>query len=90
MHVCPEYFEFKNDYFMFGNKYARRVFFSKIPATDMPDCVLREIIETNHSLIVTKNIEFVDTAKAVEDVKRQISGMKREEASNRSYARKYY
>ena len=36
-YCCPEYFEFKKDYFMWGNKYARTMFIKDMPAS-LKDC----------------------------------------------------
>jgi hypothetical protein len=79
MLCCPEYFEFKKDYFMFNDKYARCLYFQKLPTSSISDTIFKDIIETNQSLIITKNIEFVDTADAIELVRRQITNMKSEE-----------
>ena len=79
MLCCPEYFEFKKDYFMFNDKYARCLYFLKLPTSSITDTIFKDIIETNQSLIITKNIEFVDTADAIELVRRQLTNMKQEE-----------
>jgi hypothetical protein len=79
MLCCPEYFEFKKDYFMFNEKYARCLYFMKLPTSTVTDSVFKELVETNQSLIITKNIEFIDPAAAVELVRRQITNMKQEE-----------
>ena len=71
---CPEYFEFKKDYFMYNEKFARCVYFQKL-SSSVCDTIFKDIIETNQSLIITKNVEFVDTADAVELVRRQITNM---------------
>jgi len=75
MLCCPEYFEFKKDYFMYGDTYARCLYFLKLPTSSVTDTIFKDIIETNQSLIITKNIEFVDTADAIELVRRQITNM---------------
>jgi len=58
---CPDYFEFKKDYFMFNDKFAKCLYFKKLP-NSIQDTILKDIIETNLSLIVTENIEFVEPA----------------------------
>ena len=75
---CPEYFEFKKDYFMFNEKYARCLYFQKLPSSSVPDTIFKDILETNQTMLITKNIEFVDTADAVELVRRQITNMQEE------------
>jgi hypothetical protein len=47
MLCCPEYFEFKKDYFMFDNKYARCLYFQKLPTSSIADTIFKDIIETN-------------------------------------------
>jgi len=79
MLCCPEYFEFKKDYFMFNEKYSRCLYFFKLPTSTISDTVFKELVETNLSLIITKNVEFIDPADAVELIRKQITNMKQEE-----------
>lgn len=72
---CPDYFEFKTDYFMYNNKYARIVFLRQYPSS-LKDKILKDIIDTNLNLIVTVNIAPVEPDKAVKKVKRQLTSMR--------------
>ncbi|MBQ8724215.1 MAG: ATP-binding protein [Oscillospiraceae bacterium] len=75
---CPDYFEFKRDYFMFDDKYARCVYFRRIPQSIM-DTIFKDILETNQSLIISKNVEFVEPSEALTLLQRKITDMKQEE-----------
>ena len=74
---CPEYFEFKKDYFLFNEKFARCLYFYRLPSSIM-DTIFKEILETNQSLIISKNIEFVEPMEALKIVQRKQSDMKQE------------
>jgi hypothetical protein len=76
---CPDYFEFKKDYFMFNEKYARCMFFLKLPTSSVKDTVFKELLETNITMIISKNMEFIDTEDAVALIRKQITNMKQEE-----------
>jgi hypothetical protein len=58
LHCCPDYFEFKKDYFMYNDKYARCISFIKLGAR-MKTSIFKELVETNLSMIITTNIDFV-------------------------------
>ncbi len=73
-YCCPDYFEFKSNYFMFGTKYARCVFIKDFPSS-LQDHLLTDLTDTNLSIIVTTNIAQVDTYKALKMVNRQITAM---------------
>lgn len=72
---CPDYFEFKNDYFMYDNSYARLLFIRQLPAS-LQDTILTNIAETNLNLIVTVNIAAVEPDVAIKTVKRQLTSMR--------------
>ena len=78
MLCCPDYFEFKKDYFMFNDKYARCIYFRRLPQS-VQDTIFKEILETNMSLVVSKNVEFVDPTEALTMLQRKITDMKQEE-----------
>ncbi len=80
MLCCPDYFEFKKDYFLFNDKYARCLYFKRLPQSVM-DTIFKDILETNQSLIISKNIEFVEPAEALTLLQRKITDMKQEEIS---------
>lgn len=78
MLCCPDYFEFKKDYFMYNDKYARCIYFKRFPAS-IVDTLFKELLETNQSLIISKNVEFVEPAEALTLLQRKITDMKQEE-----------
>jgi len=84
-HCCPDYFEFKNDYFMFNEKYARCLIFQEIPSVMIPDTILKEITETNQTLIITKNINFIKREEAIKEIRKKQTGY-REEAMQKAKA----
>lgn len=75
---CPEYFEFKRDYFMYNTKFARCLYFRKIPAIDMKDSLFKELLETNLSMIITENIEFVEQDDAIRMLRHKQTDMTQE------------
>lgn len=80
---CPDYFEFKKDYFLFDDKYARMLFIRQLPSS-LYDKILTDICETSLPLMVTVNIAPVDPAEAQKKVKRQLTNMR----SNKIQAQK--
>ena len=78
MLCCPDYFEFKRDYFMYNNKYARCLYFKRLPQ-QVGDTLFKELIELNQSLIISKNVEFVEPSEALTLLQRKITDMKQEE-----------
>lgn len=75
---CPEYFEFKRDYFMFNDKYARCLYFRRIPPINMRDSLFNDLLDSNLSMILTTNIEFVEPADAIRMLRRKQTDMKQE------------
>ncbi|SFX42975.1 VirB4-like conjugal transfer ATPase, CD1110 family [Ruminococcus sp. XPD3002] len=63
-HCCPEYMEFKKDYFLFNDKYARCIAIQRYPATII-DTIFKSIIELNQTMIITENLDFVEQSEAV-------------------------
>ena len=80
MLCCPDYFEFKKDYFMYNDKYARCLYFKRLPPS-VTDTIFKDIVEMNQSLIISKNVEFVEQSEALEILHRKITDMKQEEIS---------
>ncbi|MDE6848792.1 MAG: hypothetical protein K2J44_05550 [Ruminococcus sp.] len=80
MLCCPDYFEFKKDYFMYNDKFARCIYFKRLPQSVM-DTIFKDIIEMNQSLIISKNVEFVEQSEALTILHRKITDMKQEEIS---------
>ncbi len=75
---CPNYFEFKKDYFMYDDKYARCMYFRRLPAS-ISDTLFKELIDTKLKMIITHNIEIVDTGEAIAMLQRKLTDMKQEE-----------
>ena len=78
MLCCPDYFEFKKDYFLYNDKYARCVYFKRLPQSVL-DTVFKDIVEMNQTLIISKNVEFVEPSEALTLLQRKITDMKQEE-----------
>ena len=74
MLCCPNYFEFKKDYLMWGDKYARCLYIQKLP-NSLPDTVFKDFLETNQTMIITKNVEFVEPSAAIELIRRQLTNI---------------
>lgn len=74
-YCCPDYFEFKKDYFMWNDKYARTLFIKDMPAS-LKDNLLTEISNTNLDLMVTVNVLPVDPYKALKIVNHQLTSMR--------------
>ncbi len=76
-HCCPEYMEFKKDYFLFNDKYARCIAIQKYPASIM-DTIFKSIIELNQTMIITENLDFVEQSEAIRLLERKSTDMKQE------------
>ena len=75
-HLCsPEYYEFKRDYFMFNDKFARCIYFRRLAQNSGRDTLFGSLIATNQSIIITKNVEFVEQAEAVTMIERKLTDM---------------
>ena len=78
MLCCPDYFEFKRDYFLFNDKFARCLYFRRI-SQSIGDDLFQKLLETNLPLIITKNVEFVEPSEAITLLQRKLTDMKQEE-----------
>ena len=74
-YCCPDYLEFKKDYFMWGDKYARTMFIKDMPAS-LKDNMLTDIANTNLDIMVSVNIAPVDPYKALKIVNHQLTSMR--------------
>lgn len=72
---CPDYFEFKKDYFLFDDKFARVIYLKHLPSS-LSDNLLTELCEMPLPIIATVNIAPVDPAEAIKIVKRQLTNMR--------------
>lgn len=73
-YVSPDYFEFKNDYFMFENKYARCLFIRDFPSF-LSDKLISDLTDTGFNMLLSINIQPVDPHVAIKVVKRQLTSM---------------
>ena len=72
---CPDYFEFKKDYFMYNDKFARMVYLKHLPSS-LTDDLLKELCETSLPIVTTVNISPVEPSEAIKVVKRQLTAMR--------------
>ena len=71
----PDYFEFKKDYFLYNDKFARMIYLKLLPES-LQDKILTDLCETSLPILVTVNISPVDPAEASKSVKRQLTNMR--------------
>lgn len=72
---CPDYFEFKKDYFLFEDKFARMIYLKHLPAS-LSDNLLTELCEMSLPIVATTNIAPVDPAEAIKTVKHKLTSMR--------------
>lgn len=72
--LAPDSFEFKKDYIMLGNRYARTVFIRSLPSF-LNDSLLTELTDLNFNMMFTMNINPIEPDEAVKLIKNQIMGM---------------
>lgn len=72
---CPDYFEFKKDYFLYNDKFARMVCLKHLPSS-LVDDILKDLCETSLPIVVTVNIAPVEPSEAIKVVKRQLTAMR--------------
>lgn len=84
---CPDYFEFKKDYFLYNDKYARMVCIKQLPSSIIDD-ILKDICETSLPIVTTVNISPVPPEDAIKKVRRQLTSMKQEQIDKQSKASK--
>lgn len=69
--IGPESFEFKKDYMMIGDKYARSLYLCGFPPS-LRDDILDELTSSNLNMLTTINLESVPQDKALKIIKYQI------------------
>ena len=74
LYCCPDYFDFKKDYFMFNDTYAKTVFIRDYPATGTSE-IFTDLLATGIEIMITTNIETYDTAAARKLVQHQITAI---------------
>lgn len=71
---APDYLEFKRDYFLFNDSYARAIFIKDFPQTASSD-IIEKLLKTGLEFYVTLNISAYDTAKAKKLIQQQITSI---------------
>ncbi|MBR3417862.1 MAG: ATP-binding protein [Oscillospiraceae bacterium] len=79
---CPDSFEFKKDWFMIGDKYARCIYIKRL-GSEITDNLYPELLELNLQTVISENIDFVDQAEALKLVQRKLTDMKQEELTKK-------
>lgn len=74
LYCAPDYFDFKKDYFMFNNTYAKTIYIREYPSTATSE-ILTELLATGIEIMVTTNIETYDSAEAGKLVQHQITAI---------------
>lgn len=74
LYFAPDYFDFKKDYFMFNNTYAKTIFIREYPATAASE-IFTDLLATGIEIMITTNIETYDTAAARKLVQHQITAL---------------
>lgn len=83
-YICPDTFEFKNDYFKMGERYGR-VLYLKDYANYIKDRMISEICSLNRNLFLSIDVIPVPTDKAVREVENRLLGV---ETNITNYTRK--
>ena len=74
LYCAPDYFDFKKDYFMFNNTYAKTIYIREYPSTATSE-ILTELLATGIEIMVTTNIETYDSAEARKLVQHQMTAI---------------
>ena len=74
IYCAPDYIEFKKDYFMFGDTYAKAIYIRDFPATATSE-IITELLATGIEIMITTNIETYDSAEARKLVQHQITAI---------------
>lgn len=74
LYCAPDYFDFKKDYFMFNNTYAKTIYIREYHSTATSE-ILTELLATGIEIMVTTNIETYDSAEARKLVQHQITAI---------------
>lgn len=74
LYCSPDYFDFRKDYFMFNDTYAKTIFIREYPSTATSD-IFTDLLATGIEIMITTNIETYDTAVARKLVQHQITAI---------------
>ena len=72
--IAPDGLEFKRDYMMVGDKYARSIFLSDLPSF-ISDKIISEMIDFNFDMVLSLNIRSSEPENALRIINKQITGM---------------
>lgn len=72
--ISPDSFEFKKDYFMMGDKYARVLYLREFPSF-MNDQIISELTDFTFNMMLSMHIKPIDQGKALKMINKQIRGM---------------
>ncbi|MBL7576439.1 Type IV secretory pathway, VirB4 component [Peptoniphilus asaccharolyticus DSM 20463] len=72
--IAPDSFEFKRDYMMIGDQYARALFLSDL-GSFLSDRILTELTEFPFNMSLSINIKTFEPHKALRLINKQITGM---------------
>lgn len=73
----PDYFEFKKDYFMYNDKYARVLFIKDLP-NSLRDTIVKDLTDVNFSMIYSINMVSIDPSDAIKKTQHIITNIKGE------------
>lgn len=74
LYCCPSYFEFRKDYFMWDDKYAKVIYIKDYPSTATSD-IINDVMKIGLEIMVTINVVTYDMAKAKNKVQSQITAI---------------
>lgn len=74
LYCSPDYFDFKKDYFMFNDTFAKVVYIREYPATATSE-IFSDLLKTGIEIMITTNIETYDNAVARKLVQHQITAI---------------
>ena len=87
VYCAPDYFEFKTDYFLYNDKYAKCVFIKEYPSM-AGDGILNDLMSTNIHMLITTNLYAYDAAVSRKKIQHQISAVETNMAQRESAAAK--
>lgn len=72
--IAPDSLEFKRDYMMIGDKFARAIYLSDLPSF-ISDRVITDLTSFNFDMILTMNLRSLEPQNALKIINKQITGM---------------
>ena len=74
LYCSPDYFDFRDTYFMFNDYYAKTIYIRDYPSTATSE-ILADLMASGIEIIVTSNLETYDSAQARKLVQHQITAI---------------